>query len=545
MLYKTKKRFLIIPLIWIFVFLIIPQTSISSSPWKEFKEAKQKYKNFLLSETPKSKKENWITHKKRFKRIIKKYPKSPIAGDAIYILGELHTELFVRFKEQKDIDKSLQYYFLLINKYPQNSHIDEAHYRIAQIYTIYKKDYKRAFNEYKRLIELYPKSDFARESKERMIELDEKGAKAFLYKTNIIKEIRYTTSKTYTRVVIESDKPVNFSEHRISNPERLYFDIKDATLDSKIKREPIILNDGILRQIRLNQFTANTVRIVLDLGRFESYKVFLLENPERIVIDVVGIETKPIKKPPADIQTAIQIKRIVIDPGHGGKDPGAIGPNGLMEKDVVLDIAKRLQSLLKKNKDLEVFLTRKSDIYIPLDKRTAIANSKEADIFISIHTNASPNFKTKGVETYLLNWTNDKEAMSVAARENAISKKRMKEIRGELEWMLSDLIRDNKRDESIRLANMTQESLIKNLSNRYSGITALGVKQALFYVLIGARMPSILVEVSFITNPLEEKRLSDKTFRQRIAGGLYGGVERYINSVKTRHMVKRNEKDGS
>ncbi len=221
---------------------------------------------------------------------------------------------------------------------------------------------------------------------------------------------------------------------------------------------------------------------------------------------------------------------MVIDPGHGGRDPGAIGPRGLKEKAVTLKIARRLKKILEERYNLEVYITRNRDIYLGLDERTRIANRKKADLFVSIHSNASRKKRTRGIETYLLNWTNDAEAMKVAARENAISVEKMRKTRSELGMILTSLERESKRDESLKLAHFIQGSLGKRLSRRYRGIENLGVKQAFFYVLLGAEMPSVLVEVAFISNPKEERLLRSKKFRKRAAEAIAAGIYRYILS---------------
>ncbi len=343
-----------------------------------------------------------------------------------------------------------------------------------------------------------------------------------------VKGIRYWSSSDYTRVVVDLSEHTTFSNNRLSNPERIYFDLENARLLKDIKTV-FPIEDGMLKSIRAGQFDTDTVRIVLDIDVIKDFNTFFLDNPPRLVIDIHG--SKFVKKP----EISISKRRIVIDPGHGGHDPGAIGPNGLCEKDVVLDIALKLRNLLLQDPLNEVFLTRERDIFIPLEERTAIANNKKADLFISIHANANPSRKAKGIETYLLNWTNDEEAMRVAARENAISFKKMKEMHRQmdiLEMIKNDLIRENKRDESIKLAHYIQRSMIStinSLGNRDKRLDH-GVKQALFYVLFGAKMPSVLVEVSFISNPEEEKLLSDDSYRMHIAKAISEGIDIYLKS---------------
>lgn len=353
-----------------------------------------------------------------------------------------------------------------------------------------------------------------------------------------VKSIRYWSSPDYTRIVVDLSEPVEFSKNRLSNPDRLFFDLKDTTMAKDIETK-LPIGDGILKVVRAGQFKPDTVRVVLDLENISDFNTFMLDNPARLVIDVYGTE-REMKKPEA----VLTKRRIIIDPGHGGHDPGAVGYKGLYEKDVVLDIALKLKKLLLSDPLNEVFLTRETDVFIPLEERTVIANKKKADLFVSIHANASPKRKTRGIETYLLNWTNDAEAMRVAARENAISLKKMKEMQKQmdiLEIIKSDLVRENKRDESIKLAHYIQKSMVSTLNNGNNNkeILDLGVKQALFYVLFGARMPSVLVEVSFISNPEEEKLLSQESYRMRIAKAIAEGLNKFSTSIPSIPAVQK------
>lgn len=344
-----------------------------------------------------------------------------------------------------------------------------------------------------------------------------------------IKGIRYWSSPDYTRVVVDLTGTPEYSQNRLTDPERLYFDLKNTLITKEIVTSVPIGND-ILKTVRAGQFTCDTVRVVLDLKDIKEFNVFVLEDPARLVIDVYGKERGEIP------DKASLKRRIVIDPGHGGHDPGAVGLSGLYEKDVVLDIALKLKEILSENPLYEVFLTREKDIYIPLEERTAIANKKKADLFLSIHANASPQRKAKGVETYLLNWTDNNEANRVAARENKISLKKMQEMNRQMDILggiLGDLERQMKRDESVNLANQIQNSMITTLDGREN----LGVKWAMFFVLFGARMPSVLVEVSFISNPEEEKLLADVSFRYQIAQAIADGLNRYFTSTPTFQKV--------
>ena len=343
-----------------------------------------------------------------------------------------------------------------------------------------------------------------------------------------VKEIRHFSSPDYTRIVIDLSSPAEFSKNRLSNPDRIYFDLKNSSIAKEIKTH-LLVGDGIVKTIRASQFNDDTVRVVFDIEEITDYKSFIIEDPVRLVIDLYGKG-----KGTDNSVLTVTKKRIVIDAGHGGHDPGAVGPNKLYEKDVVLDIAVKLKKILSADPGNEVYLTREKDVFIPLEERTAIANRKNADLFVSIHANASPRKQAKGVETYLLNWTDDEEANRVAARENKISLKKMKKMNSQMDTVgaiLSGLMRENKRDESIKLANYIQRSMISGLDDNYGDVPDLGVKQALFYVLFGAKMPSILVEVSFISNPEEEKLLSQDEYRMNIAQAIAEGLRTYTASA--------------
>ena len=220
------------------------------------------------------------------------------------------------------------------------------------------------------------------------------------------------------------------------------------------------------------------------------------------------------------------IGTIVIDPGHGGKDTGAIGCNGLYEKDVVLDIGLKLRDIIKKNYACKVVMTRNKDVFIDLDARPGIAVQNDADLFISIHANASKSPSAHGIETYLLNLTKDRNIMEVAARENFTPVRNM----GSLDVILKDLILDSKRDESLRLAHAVQASLVTDLHK--DNVVNKGVKQGPFLVLYGASMPSILTEVGFITNPEEESHLADPQYREAVAQAIFDGIKEYLGSSR-------------
>jgi N-acetylmuramoyl-L-alanine amidase len=234
----------------------------------------------------------------------------------------------------------------------------------------------------------------------------------------------------------------------------------------------------------------------------------------------------------------LKIGKIVIDAGHGGHDTGTIGPNGLLEKDVVLDVAKRLGRLLEARLGAEVIYTRQDDTFIPLETRTAIANRERADLFISIHANSSRDSDARGVETYYLNFTSSPEALEVAARENAVSEKSIHELQD----LVKKIALKDKIDESREFAGDVQESLYGGLALNSAGIRNRGIKKAPFIVLIGANMPSILAEISFVSNPTDERKLETSEHRQRIAESLYRGVSKYVSGLSGVKVASKIEK---
>ena len=234
----------------------------------------------------------------------------------------------------------------------------------------------------------------------------------------------------------------------------------------------------------------------------------------------------------------LKIGKIVIDAGHGGHDTGTIGPNGLREKDLVLEVGRRLGKLLETRLGAEVVYTRKDDTFIPLETRTAIANQARADLFVSIHANSSHDSAARGVETYYLNFTSSPEALEVAARENAVSEKSI----FELQDLVKKIALKEKIEESREFAADVQQSLHSGLAVKNPAIRNRGVKKAPFIVLIGANMPSILAEISFVSNPTDEHRLATSEYRQRIAESLYRGIARYVNGLSGVKVASKMDK---
>ncbi len=390
--------------------------------------------------------------------------------------------------------------------------------------------------------------------------------------------LRYWSTPNYTRVVINVAEERTYTPHllkkipSLNKPQRLYVDIDKSVLGKNVPSHTII-NDNLLTRARAGQHSPHSVRVVVDIKSFDNYKIFSLKDPFRMVIDVwgdgsqdgtssgnaaaassspsgsipsssvstipkeqlstIGSNTDQIHASSIAKQLALGVRTIVIDPGHGGKDPGAIGYlKGVYEKDVVLSISRKLAKKMRDRLKCNVILTRSKDRYLTLEERTAIANTKNADLFLSIHCNAARSKKLAGIETYYLNLATDDQAINVAARENATSRKNI----SDLQSILNDLMKNAKINESARLATIVQDRLCKGMSKKYSGIRNLGVKQAPFYVLLGATMPSILIETAFISNKKECKRMINSTYQNALCDAIIDGVEKYIKETDPRAL---------
>ncbi|MFO7708375.1 MAG: N-acetylmuramoyl-L-alanine amidase [Desulfobacterales bacterium] len=371
---------------------------------------------------------------------------------------------------------------------------------------------------------------------------------------SVVQDMRHWSNPDYTRVVVYADRETDFT-HRllradpsIDKPPRLYVDVANSTIGEGVQKS-IPINDDLLSDARAARYTLDSVRVVLDIKSFETYKVFSLKDPFRIVIDVwggngaspspagpsgaagEGLADKTRKMPRGALakQLALGVRRVVIDAGHGGKDFGAPGfTPGVHEKDIVLQISKRLARKLREDVGIEVLMTRNDDRYLTLEERTAFANTHRADLFVSVHTNASRDPRAYGTETYFLNLATDDESIRVAAMENATSTKNISDLHS----ILNDLLKNAKINESSRLAAFVQSGMITHLAaNGYPRIKDKGVKQAPFYVLLGARMPSILVETAFISNREECRLLTTAAFQEQVADSIVRGIRSYIQDI--------------
>jgi N-acetylmuramoyl-L-alanine amidase len=628
-------------------------------------------------------------------------PRAPDVPFAILTVGDLFRQMGDRF-DVKYYQPAVDTYQYLLHEYPSSRYREDALFAVGQIQKDDLNDRALAQKTFEEFLQLHPHSPRAADAKTALTELTlHQSAKAgspfaqpppsatataptispapsktpvkpasnpsvakevasapptqlvsgqafteimeqpISDKVAEIHDVKTWNTPDYTRIVISLDGPVKYQAARVTNPERIFFDVSHARLSHVAASSPIATQGDLLKSIRVAQNQTSVVRVVLEVGKIKDYSVFLLRDPYRMVVDVYAkpnvkpevatasnsapppqsapaqTQTKKssqskdvattAKNPPATVDTTevtdeaqassklqpastksstkssensltygppppspstlalpapksnltkskntaasspppaptrdgqqslsralgLKIGRIVIDAGHGGHDTGTIGPTGLMEKDLCLDVALRLGKMIGENlPGTEIVYTRTDDTFVPLEERTAIANQAKADLFISIHANSSPDPSARGVETYYLNFSPSPEAMDVAARENATAQNSVHD----LEDIIARIARNEKIEESRELAADIQDSLTKRLQLTNHSIRNRGVRKAPFVVLIGANMPSVLAEISFISNPSDESSLAKAQGRDHVAEGLYKGVEAYLQSTNS------------
>ena len=516
-----------------------------------------------------------------YQAIVRRYPRSGYSDNALWQAGNLALLAYERFEQAADRQTGTRLLAQLRREYPSSSLASRVADVIAQFETVRQAVVRRLERRAAPAVDPPAPAAAATPSTATVAATPLAAAGESPTPSSgadlvAIRAITRTPLPDGVRVSIEMERELLFHREQLDDPRRVFFDLKgsravDPLLDATLK-----FGDDVVREIRLGRHPQNVTRVVMDMQDVESYSVFTLYDPFRLIVDFkrrAGLtappaaaavtappapavaptpkelpgEPKAVPPPPAAAsanttgsfslsrQLGLGISRIVIDAGHGGHDPGA-SANGVTEAELVLDVALRLRKLLEKQPGVEVVLTRGSNVFIPLEERTAIANREGADLFLSIHANASRRSAARGVETYFLNFASNPEAEAVAARENATSSKRM--------HSLPDIVRaialNNKIDESRDFAALVQKAMVRRLAPRNRQLRDLGVKQAPFVVLIGAGMPSVLAEISFVTNRQEAALLKTGAYRQHIAEALLDAIVAYQKSLKKMTSIARS-----
>jgi N-acetylmuramoyl-L-alanine amidase len=603
-----------------------------------------------------------------YRRVYLITPHAAQVPDALMATGELYTEMGDRFGGNY-YHMAVESYEFLAREYPTSKHSQDAMLRAGHIAKEQLNDLNLASQAYSDFLHAFPQSTHKREAQEALDEIallrstekpsvnssssttakrakpktakpeNEKTEESIESASNEadappppspsaaprLRRISTELSGDSTTVTIDLENTVPFVSGRVVNPDRIFFDLRDARLTPEVARQQVAVEGDQLNAVRVAQHHAGIVRVVLEVNDVKDYDAHFENDPPRLVIELYGKAHKTIsahanrpsrshahsneanstviaqaadgdappmkpvvvKRPAASdsglvdnsasAKTApnngsrkstsaskslaanssskpdlvqplnpalptrdgastltrtlgLKINRIVIDAGHGGHDTGTIGPTGLMEKDLCLDVALRLGKIIRQRlPGAEVVYTRSDDSFIPLEDRTRIANESKADLFVSIHANSSQNHTARGIETYYLNLKGTPEAMEVAARENAASQGSVHD----LEDLVKKITRTEKVDESREFAEDIQDALSKRAQKNSTYIKDRGVRKAPFVVLIGADMPSILTEISFLSNPTDEQLLKKPDQRQRVAEGLYQGVASYLQSLNS------------
>ena len=525
-----------------------------------------------------------------YEAVVKRHSTSGYSDNALWQAGTLALDAFAKFRQQQDRDSGTRLLRKLATVYVNSSLASKVPAALARAGAdpAPPGDEARSTDAETGTagVEAATAGSIAPAGEERTGQRPGRRAS----KLATIKDIRRAVLPDAVRVTIEIDGEVPFHDERIANPARVFVDLPGTRAAPGLLDQTLRFDgDGeVVHQVRVGRHPNNTTRVVLEAAGVTSYSVYPLYGPYRLVIDCVRplsaaaaakeprqippatepqipsmkgpvstgtgelkakvvdlppvgpvVPPAPMAPPPKNLnggfsiarQLGLGISRVVIDAGHGGHDPGALG-KGVTEAELVLDVALRLETLLQ-NAGVEVVLTRRTDEFLQLQERTAIANREGADLFLSIHANASANAQARGIETYFLNFANTMSAAAVAARENAASGQAM----GALPDIVKSIALNNKLDESRDFATQVQKAMVERLRPTNRTVKDLGVKQAPFVVLIGAAMPSVLAEISFVTNAQEARLLKGGPYRQRIADALFAAIRKYQGSLRTATAV--------
>lgn len=492
----------------------------------------------------------------KFETVHRTTPASGYADDALLALGELYEAMFGRFGEERYRQKAIATYEFAAREYPHSKHRRTALASAARLSGQRAPVAASASGS--------PSPPPAAAVEQRNVALSDSehkagetvrppGAGASGKKLVPVAGIRYHSYDDGTRIVLEMGAMTPLKYDRLRRPERLYIDLFGSQMaQALIRGVKLQIDDTLLSSARLAQNRGNKARLVLDLRGSVAFDAFWLSNPTRLVIDIrsagmpraertllaLSSSSATPDAPRAASTTAdgkhsltralgLKLDRILIDAGHGGHDTGSIGPGGLREKDVVLEVSNRLGKLLAQRMGAEVIYTRQKDEFIPLEERSEIANKRGADLMISIHCNSAPTSKVRGIETYYLSFTSDPWELSVASLENAAAESSI----NELQDLVAKIALDDKIEESREFATKVQSRLHRGVVKHSSSIRDRGIRKAPFVVLIGAKMPAVLVEIGFISNRTDEGLMRKSSFRQEIAEHLYEGISEYASSL--------------
>lgn len=581
---KSTSRHGVIPAVLLVLLVAFPAAALSPTPQQLFERAETLYRQLEVVD-PSGRADSWNRVADAFSDVAMRYPDSPLASEALWRVSWIHGRR-ARSGDPVAAAEQLEVYRDLVQSYPSSPHAPEALLRLAV--DAEGEDGARAAALYSRLLQSYPATPQATLARNRMNEFvrthpgaseptaqtlaevterttpaerrgsaepapraDEPAVETHTPDTADLAHltaVRHYSDRTHTRVVLDLDRAVRFETGMVHQPERLFIDLQGVNDPGVLPgarvsgREQIIaVNGDAVSQVRVGLNQPGIVRVVVDLGTNSRHTLFTLDDkdgePFRIVIDVptASVASKVSnRRPPADNRESIAkqlglgVRRVVIDPGHGGTDPGALGRTGVTEKQLALQLSQTLASRLRAS-GYEVLLTREDDRTLKLQERTDFANKVGADLFISIHINSARNRNLRGFETYYLNLANDPTAAETAARENTSGEAGGM---GDLGDTLELIVQNEFQGASSELAASIQDSLVMHVAKSYENVHDLGVKAAPFFVLVGSKMPAVLVEASFLSNEQEESWLKSSDYRAELAEAIEIGLQSYIDKRK-------------
>jgi N-acetylmuramoyl-L-alanine amidase len=560
-------------------------TGSEATPQELFERAEALYRQLEVVD-PAVHSESWASVVDAFSDVAARYPESPLASEALWRIGWIYGAQ-ADSGDESARGRSASAYKQLVDSYPGSPRAPEALLRLAA----YAEGTSgaRAAKLYSRLLQQYPNTPQATLARNRLADSErraptapapavarqvaerradvsedeppsEDGAAvsepellaAPVEDLATFKGVRYYSDSTHTRVVLDFDGKVTYESGDAESPTRVFLDIPGVAVADHMAgaseedgEQVFTVGSVAVDKVRVALNRPGVARVVVHLAASTRYTLFSLDNPGqpfRIVLDVptqkVASRLKEtrrppeVESPPLSRQLGLGVHRIVIDPGHGGQHPGAIGRSGITEKELTLAISLRLAEELRAS-GYEVLLTREDDRTLDLSERTEFANQADADLFISVHINAARNRRLSGFETYYLNLATDQAAADVALRENAGDEAAL----GNLDDVLDSIVKNANKEESSELARSIQDSLVLHLSKSFGEIRDLGVKSAPFFVLVGAKMPSVLVELSFISNAEEEARLKTPRFQEQVVEAMLIGTQSFIEQ---RHATMAN-----
>ena len=515
----------------------------------DYAAAKADYAKLKADQKRRGLRHHWQNIGKKFEAVARKFPKSERAPEALFNAAEMANELSRISLRDDDRESARRNYKKLIEGWPKHKLADDCAYSLARILADREGDpsgarkvleaaVKTAGDKKKDIVAMLAALPAEKEKKEEkrpapVVARAEKKTEAPRARAAAPIDAEETSAPSrandVTEAIRRAIKPLEASGALADlGPAPAARARRTPPAPRRVEDERHPAEDTEPEAVAADDVVEPAEPIVASLAeRLRDVRVG--SRPTGAADDELRTRFKKLAKDESNAelslaqQLGLKVRRVIIDAGHGGHDTGAIGPKGTREKDVSLSIAKKLAAKLEAG-GLEVVMTRDDDTFVKLEDRTRFANRQKGDLFISVHCNAAPTKTLRGIETYTLNTSSNRYSIRLSARENATTERGV----GDLQYILADLATKANTGESQHLADRVQRSLIRNLSAEYKGVKDLGTKEALFFVLLGAKMPAILVETSFLSHPEEEERLADSKYQDQVADSISEAVTGYL-----------------